>query len=265
MQQILDFKLESSQAALWFVGQSGFICKSCDTIVAIDPYLSDSIAKLSPKLKRIIPVPIEPADLKTDIFIVTHDHLDHLDPETIAGYRYKDTTKFVAPSLACRKLQQLGIKSNNIRTVDVGQSEQIGSVHIKGIYTIPNEPAVVDTAGYLVRFQNGRSFYHTSDTDLSPLLLAVAPHAEAGLFCINGKWGNMSVEKAVELAVKVRPRFAIPHHYDIMELNYENPETFRYLMSYAEPQIRVEILQIMKPFVWGSLPLLQKNKRNERQ
>ncbi len=252
MRRILDFKLKPSQAALWFLGQSGFICKSCETTIVIDPYLSNLIAKTSPRMKRAVAVPIDPANLKADIFIVTHDHLDHLDPETIAPYRFKDTTKFVAPKLACEKLRQLGIKNNNIITIDVGQSRQIGKVSIEGIFTVPNEPAVSDTAGYLVRFLNGRSFYHTSDTEFTPQLLAKAPHAEVGLFCINGKWGNMGVEKAVELAVKVRPRFAIPHHYDMMELNYENPETFKYIMGYTEPQITVEILKIMKPFVWDS-------------
>ncbi|HBG27971.1 MAG: hypothetical protein A2Y10_02975 [Planctomycetes bacterium GWF2_41_51] len=250
MHSINNLQLKTSQAALWLIGQSGFICKCCDKIIAIDPYLSDSVAKKSPKLTRKYPPPIKPSDLKVDFFIVTHDHLDHLDPETISEYKHKQTTKFIAPRLASQKLMQLGINKDNIITIDSGQSRNIDSISIEGVYTIPNEPKVIDTCGYFVKFPNGRSFYHTSDTDLSDLLLDAAPNAEVGLFCINGKWGNMNAEKAARLAAKVKPKFAIPHHYDLMELNSENPEFFRYCMSYTEPAIQVEILQLMQPFIW---------------
>ncbi|MEN6383763.1 MAG: MBL fold metallo-hydrolase, partial [Phycisphaerales bacterium] len=198
MKTIINLKLKPSEAALFFLGQAGYICKSCDAIIAIDPYLTDSVEKKSPALKRTFPAPINPSDLKVDIFIVTHDHRDHLDPEVIEQYRYKDSTKFVAPRLASRKLIELGIKKENVITIDVGETENVGQICIEGVYTIPNETKVIDTAGYLIKFPNGRSLYHSSDTDLSPLLLESAPKAEVGLFCINGKWGNMNAEQAAK-------------------------------------------------------------------
>lgn len=216
----------------------------------IDPYLSDSAAKVSPRLSRAFAVPLEPSSLKADIFIVTHDHLDHLDPETIEAYKYKDSTTFVGPRFACRKLIELGIPEKNIVKIDVGESKKVAGVEMAGVYTVPNEAAVIDTAGYKIEFENGRSIYHTSDTDLSPLVLECAPEAEVMLVCINGNWGNLNVGKAVELTGKVSPKFAIPHHYDVMKLNSENPEVFEYQMSYAHPDIEVKILKIMEPFVW---------------
>lgn len=250
MENVKDLKLKTSEAALWFIGQSGFICKSCDTTIVIDPYLSNSTAKKSPKLTRKYPPPIKPADLKADIYIVTHNHSDHLDPETIADYKYKQTTKFIAPRLATEKLIQLGIDRNNIITIDSGQKKTIDSISIEGIYAIPTSVNVIDTCGYLVTFPNGRSFYHSGDTGFSELLSEAAPSAEVGLFCINGKWGNMNSEQAAKLASKVCTKFAIPHHYDLMELNSENPELFKYCMGYTNSQIQVKILEIMKPFIW---------------
>jgi L-ascorbate 6-phosphate lactonase len=251
MQRITDFKLEPSQAALWFLGQSGFVFKSAETVVVIDPYLSDSVAKISPKLTRKTPIPIEPSELDANIFVVTHDHLDHLDPETIEQYQHKESTVFVGPRFACQKLHQLDIPPEHIVQIDSGESENILGIEITGIYAVPNEPSVMDTCGYRIEFSNGRSIYHTSDTDLSELLLAAAPNAEMGLFCINGQWGNLDIEKAVKLACKVKPRFAIPHHYDTMELNSANPEKFVYCMGYTDESIEVKILDVMKPFVWG--------------
>jgi len=250
LKQIADYPLNKQQAALWFLGQSGFIIKSCDTVIAIDPYLSDSVAKTSPKLTRRYPPPIQPASLKVDLFIVTHDHLDHLDPETIAAYPHKESTLFIGPRLACKKLESLAIPRQQIVQIDSGQKQTVRGVEIQGIYAIANEPAVIDTCGYRIEFENGRSVYHSADTGFSPLLLECAPSAEVALVCINGQWGNLNIEQASALANQVNPIYAIPHHYDLMELNAANPESFRYQMNSVNPKIQVKILRVPDPFVW---------------
>ncbi len=252
MDRILKHKLKDNQAALWFLGQSGFVIKSAGVTVAIDPYLSDSVAKVSPQLKRRFPPPLEPSALNVDIYIATHDHLDHLDPQTIAAYRHKKTTTFVGPRFVCKKFAELGIDSKNIVKIDTGESKIVKGIEISGIYAVANDSSVIDTAGFKIVFANDRSVYHTSDTDFSPLLLQCAPSAEVGLFCINGKWGNLNIEQAAALANKVNPMFAIPHHYDLMKLNSENPEAFRYQMHFINPRIEVKIAAVMKPFVWGA-------------
>jgi L-ascorbate 6-phosphate lactonase len=251
LERILKQKLKKNQACLWFLGQSGFVIKSAGVTVVIDPYLSDSVAKVSPALTRSYPAPIEPSELKVDIYIATHDHLDHLDPQTVADYQHKITTMFVGPRFVCKKFADLGIRRQNIVRIDSGESKKVAGVDISGIYTVANEPGAIDTAGYKIAFTNGRSVYHTADTGFSPLLTQCAPSAEVGLFCINGKWGNLNIEQAAELAGKVNPRFAIPHHYDLMKLNSENPETFRYQMNFVNPRIEVKILKPMQPFVWA--------------
>jgi L-ascorbate 6-phosphate lactonase len=217
LDRILKHKLKENQAALWFLGQSGFVIKSAGVTVAIDPYLSDSVAEVSPSLTRRFPPPIEPSSLRVDIYIATHNHLDHLDPQTVAGCKHKETTIFAGPRFVCKKFVELGIDPKNIIKIDSGESEKIKDIEISGIYAVANDPATIDTAGYKIVFANGRSIYHTSDTDFSPLLLQCAPSAEVGLFVINGKWGNLNIEQAAELANKVNPRFAIPHHYDLMD------------------------------------------------
>jgi len=252
MKRILDYELRPAEAGLWFLGQAGYAIRSCGKTVAIDPYLTDSAGHGDPGTTRRFPAPVAPDQLRADIYIVTHDHTDHLDPETIAGYRHKEETIFVAPRLACRKLAKLGIPERNIRRVDSGETAVVDGVTLTGVYAIPNEPGAIDTAGYLVRFGNGRSVYHTADTDFSDVLLAAAPKCEVLLTCINGKWGNLNVHQAAKLTKKVRPRYAIPNHYDMMAANSENPEAFVFFLSREAPDIEIRILQVMEPFVWGA-------------
>jgi L-ascorbate 6-phosphate lactonase len=189
--------------------------------------------------------------LQADIFVVTHDHLDHLDPETIQAYRYVNETIFVAPRLACKKLAALGIPYDNIVCIDSGETNIIRDVTITGIYALPSEVEVIDTTGYFIQFANGRSVYHTSDTDFSNLLLKSAPHAEVLLACINGKDGNMGAQAAAKVAKVVAPRVAaIPNHYDMMALNAENPHVFVYFARQEDPNIPTKILQPLEALIW---------------
>ena len=117
MNAIAQVTLGPAQAALWFLGQAGYIVRSAGLTVAIDPYLTDSASASVPEFGRLTPVPIPPEALAVDLFVVTHDHLDHLDPETIRRYRHRETTQFVAPRLAARRLLDLGVPGSRIARV----------------------------------------------------------------------------------------------------------------------------------------------------
>ena len=242
--------LRKNQAGLWFLGQAGYIIRSCNRTIVIDPYLSDSVGKKDPDYARAYPVPLEPEELEADILIVTHDHLDHLDPDTITAYKHKKKTLFVAPRLACRKLIKLGINVENIARIDSGETRIVKDVKITGVYAIPNEASVIDTAGYRIEFANGRSVYHSSDTGFSTLLLSAIPSAEVLLVCINGKFGNLNVQEAVRVTGAVKPTVAIPNHYDVMKKNAADPKKFAAAMKKTHPRIRVEIMPVLKPFIW---------------
>lgn len=251
LRSIMEIPLLDDQVGLWFLGQSGYILRAGDLRLTIDPYLSDSVGRVAPEFSRLYAPPLDPADLQVDIYVVTHDHLDHLDPETICTYRHVKTTTFVAPRLACNKLADLGIPLENIVRVDAGESVNIRGVQITGIYALPTELDALDTCGYHIQFANGKSIYHTSDTDFSELLLLAAPKVDVMLTCINGKDGNLDPQQAARLAKTVAPRVAaIPNHYDMMALNAENPQTFVYFAHLICPDIPVKILETLKPFVW---------------
>lgn len=250
MSAIRDLELAADEAALWFLGQSGFVVKAAGVLVAIDPYLSDSVAAVVPELTRRFPPPLAPADLQVDIYIATHDHLDHLDPDTLGPYQFKASTQFVAPRLAARHLAALGVPWDNLTVIDSGVTADVTGVRCTGVYAAPNEPAVIDTAGYLLQFANGRSVYHSSDTACTDLLVAAAPRAEVALLCINGKGGNMNVEQAARLAAALQPRAAIGHHYDLMTHNSENPHTLGYHLRHLDRAIAAPVLEPLQPWRW---------------
>lgn len=252
MKRILELPLASTEAALWWLGQAGYVIRSAGTTVVVDPYLTDSAAANAPEFSRQFPPPIAPDALRADIVVITHDHLDHLDPETLRRYPAKETTWFVAPRLAARKLPQLGVPTGRIVPLNAGETHSFGAVDVSGFFALPTSADVLDTTGYLLRFGNGRSVYHTSDTAFHPLVLAAAPrNPDVMLVPINGKWGNPGPAEAAEFAAAVRPRFVLPNHYDMMALNAENPATFRYFCRQHALEQQCVIPSVMEPFRWS--------------
>jgi len=245
-----DEPLLENSVALWFLGQAGYYLKSGNCTIMIDPYLSDSVKKINPLFLRSYPAPVDPRSIKADIYIVTHDHLDHLDPETIAAYSHKNATAFIAPRFASKKLAELGIPHKCINVVDSGDTLTLDGVRVEGVFALPTGSDVLDTTGYLLTFDNGKSVYHTSDTAFCDLLLKACPKVDVLLTCINGKFGNLNIAQAVELTRAVNPLYVIPNHYDVMELNAEQPESFRYFCKEGNIAAECHILKTLEQFTW---------------
>ena len=66
-----------------FLGQSGYVLKTGSSEIIIDPYLSDSVNRVAGR-PRLLPIPINPSGISCNAVICTHDHLDHLDPDTVS-------------------------------------------------------------------------------------------------------------------------------------------------------------------------------------
>ena len=252
MNSILEHSLAPAEAALWWLGQAGYVIRSSGLTVVIDPYLTDSAAGEARLFTRLFPTPIAPEDLRADFYLITHDHGDHLDPETIRRYPAKATTWFVAPRRAALRLPALGVPENRILRIDAGDTRAVGPMEVRGVFALPTGPDVLDTTGFLLRFANSRTVYHTSDTAFHRLVLAAAPREpDLMLVPINGKWGNPGPEQAAEFAAAVRPRFVLPNHYDLMALNAENAETFRWFCAQRGLNGNCVIVRRMEAFVWS--------------
>ncbi len=69
-----------------WLGQAGLLFESDEMTVIVDPYLSNSCEKNDPSTKRRVPIDNKYFDIKPDVLIFTHNHLDHFDPETADKY-----------------------------------------------------------------------------------------------------------------------------------------------------------------------------------
>ena len=99
------------------LGQTGFCFEFGDVCVLIDPYLSDFSQKQEgDELRRLIPIPIKPDEFeKINWLLVTHEHLDHCDPDTILPLVNKfPELKIFGPHPVCEILKNIGVHKDQI-------------------------------------------------------------------------------------------------------------------------------------------------------
>ncbi len=119
----------SSDAAIYRLGHSTLLLFLEQKYWLIDPVFSERASPLSwVGPKRFHPVPIELNDLP-DIagVIISHDHYDHLDKQTIKQLKDK-VPQFIVPLGVGNHLQEWGVESNQIKELDWWQHHTQGDV-----------------------------------------------------------------------------------------------------------------------------------------
>lgn len=200
-----------------FLGQSGYIIKTENTEIMIDPYLSDSVNRIAGR-PRMLPIPINPENISCDVVICTHNHLDHLDPDTI---KYINNEQFFLTTNEGKiELKKWG--KTNVIALNTDSSITVGDFEITAVFADHS----VEAFGLIVKAEN-KTLYFSGDTLYKEKLLEIAKYKpDITFICINGRLGNMNVNEALITAKKIGAKINIPNHYDMFASNSENPYLF---------------------------------------
>ena len=200
-----------------FLGQSGYILKSGNTEIVIDPYLSDSVNRIANR-PRTLPIPINPEDINCDAVICTHNHLDHLDPDTVA--KINENQFYITTNEG--KDELLKLNRTNVKALNIGDSITVGDFNITAVFA----DHTVEAFGLIVKAE-GKTLYFSGDTLFNEKLFGIAEYKPDYTFiCINGRLGNMNVKEALITAEKIGAAVNIPNHYDMFLSNSEDPLLF---------------------------------------
>ena len=199
------------------LGQSGYVLKTKNSEIIIDPYLSDSVNRVAGR-PRLLPIPLTPADISCDAVICTHDHLDHLDPDTVSLIDPKQL--FITTNGGKEKLAGLG--KENVIAMNEGESIKLGDLEITAVFA----DHTVEAFGVIVKAED-KTLYFSGDTLYNERLFDIAKYSpDVTFICINGRLGNMNVEEALVTAKKIGASLNIPNHYDMFASNSEDPHLF---------------------------------------
>ena len=259
MQEIRAFPVPKKSVAVWWLGQNGFLFKSPEgTLVSTDMYLTNSCGDFYKEaginLERAVPVLIQPEDLDVDVYTCTHNHMDHTDPETIARLRHKDTGHFVGPHPTCAVYREHKVETGRIVPAWPSCELEFGDVAIHGTFALPTDDTDLNHMGFVFRIgSDGPRIYVTGDTDYSDLLASAARHSpDIMITCINGGFNNLSHFEAAQLASQVKPKVAVPCHYDMFPDNGVDPRQFRASLKMRAPDVAYQQLEHGKPWVFSA-------------
>jgi L-ascorbate metabolism protein UlaG (beta-lactamase superfamily) len=260
--------LADGQVALWWLGQSSFGLRARQATVLVDPFLSAHP-------DRLVAPPFEPSAVGgVDVVAVTHDHLDHLDEESLPVLaEVSPAARFVAPEPIAGRLTELGIPAQRIVGAQPGEAIQLGGVTIHPVPACHgDDPAdaygfgrersdgLYRYLGYVLEF-DGVRVYHAGDTipyeGMEGLLTEIG--VDVALLPINGRdpereaqgiVGNLDEEEAARLAAAIGADLVVPMHYDMFAANLGSPERFVELVRAAYPELAVLVPTCTRVFVY---------------
>lgn len=147
-----------------WLGQAGLLFDYDGFLVMVDPYLSDSVAAVNPANRRRVEVDKRFFDRKPDVLILTHDHLDHTDPETLDVILKKYSGICVLASQNAWKHVRTYGNAHNYVMFDRHTQWTQGPVHFQAVHAQHSDEhaiGVLITCREKTVYVTGDTLYHT--------------------------------------------------------------------------------------------------------
>ena len=199
-----------------------------------------------------MPIFIEPEDLDVDIFLTTHSHEDHADAETISRLHKAGSTLFIGPWDSQRIFRECAVPPTCTRLIHPGETLELGGgTTLQATFALPTDRVDLNHTGSLLTFANGITFYNTGDTGYAPRLATLLPtEVDICAICINGGFHNLVPTQAADIVKAIRPRVAVPCHYDMMVNNVGSPDMLRIAMLAAGSDAQFHQMTYYEPWLY---------------
>lgn len=195
-------------------GHSCFLLEGNKQSVIFDPFLKDNpLAK------------IKPDDVKADAILVSHGHFDHVgDAVEISK---NNNAIIIALFELANYFQNKGAKSH---PMNIGGSYHFPFGTVK--LTIAHHGSTTETGatgnpcGFILNMDD-KVVYHAGDTGLfsDMRLIGEMNHIDVALIPIGDNF-TMGISDALKAVEFLRPKIAIPMHYNTFDMIRQDPKQF---------------------------------------
>lgn len=203
---------------LTWLGHSAFLLEA-EIKVLIDPFISGN-----PK------APCGPEDMEPDIIAVTHGHADHLGDTIDIGAR--TGCRIISIHEVANYIKSKGVFAEGMNKGGTANVEGITFTMTEALHSSSIDASGFSfdggcPAGFVIKI-GGHSIYHAGDTGVfgDMRLIGELYEPEVALLPIGDRF-TMGIKEAVKAVELIRPKIAIPVHYNTFEVIEQDPEEFK--------------------------------------
>jgi len=240
---VLTTKEQSAQLAtagnpsITWLGHAAFIIQVGGKVILTDPYLDKVAGPWGFGPKRFVAPALKVKELpKADILLISHNHYDHLDANTIEAYSYKHETQVIVPL----GLGEFFTKRGYTKVLEQDWWDKWTMPEIT-IHTLP----AVHFSGRGIRDRNktlwasfaietaDEKIWFSGDTARGEVFKEIGNYAGPFDYAIVGigayeprkimEKSHATPEEAIEIAKAIRAKKAIGMHWGTIMLTPENP------------------------------------------
>jgi L-ascorbate 6-phosphate lactonase len=242
-----------------WLGQASFRFDVGERRILVDPFFAEHKARLYP------PLSVDEHGSAVDWLLVTHEHIDHLDPYSLREVAARSPgLTVVAPAplesmvREAAEVEFVGVdRGDRVELDGAGSVTVVPAIHGRTVVdSYPDDPAFV---GYVLEL-NGTSLYYAGDTIVAdPLRAALAEvRVDVALLPVNGRTyyreleglvGNMGTRDAVILATEIGASILVPYHWDLFRGNTEWPG--RVVDDAVEAEAPLHVLTLRRGVPWA--------------
>ncbi len=240
--EIAEAEVPTDGVAIWWLGQASFVVRAAGQTVYFDPFLG-------PNPDRLVQPPFSPhAAPPAGLVLVTHEHIDHLDPPSVRGLAETNReAKFVAPAPILDQMARAGVPEDRLTGAQPGDELEFGPAKVlpvPAMHGISSPPAEYSFGreesggqyrflGYVLELATVR-VYHGGDTIAYDGMIETvgALQPDVAILPINGRSyfreqrgiiGNLNEHEAAEVAAGIGAKLLIPAHYEMFAANLGSP------------------------------------------
>ncbi|MDD6988144.1 MBL fold metallo-hydrolase [Ruminococcus sp.] len=198
---------------IW-LGQAGLLFIKNGFKIMIDPYLSDSVEKINPASFRRQAVDESLFEIKPDVMIFTHNHLDHYDPATVCRFISADTNIVVlSPASVWQEVRKIGGGNNYIQF----NRHTVWTENGIKFTAVKAEHSDISAIGVIID-DGDKKYYVTGDTLYNEEIFGDIPNDIYAVFLpVNGVGNNMNMTDAARFAKRINAERTVPMHIGMFD------------------------------------------------
>jgi L-ascorbate 6-phosphate lactonase len=206
--------------------------------------------------------------------VVTHDHLDHLDEQSLPGLaEASPDARFIVPEPLVERVAGLGIPAGRVAGARPDRALELDGLTVHPVpashgddveegygFGLERSNGLYRYLGYVFDL-GGVRVYHAGDTipyeGMEERLREL--RVDVALLPINGRdaeregqgiVGNLDEEEAAQLAAAIGADLLVPMHYDLFASNPGSPERLVELARTKHPELQVLVASRARRFVY---------------